>query len=160
MKLYIRQKVFSWRDSFEIKDETGTNKYYAQSEFLSLGHKLHVTDYSGQEVIYIQQKLLTFLPKFNVFIQGREYGYLTKDITFFKQSYSLPNVGIEVEGDFFAHEYVVRQNGRMIMQLSKEWLTWGDTYVLDIPDEDNELIGLAIMLAIDCERCSAERSNR
>lgn len=159
MKLYIKQKVFSWRDSFVIKDEWYEDKYHAQGEFLSLGHKLHVNDMSGREVIYIQQKLLTFMPKFNIFVKGREYGTLAKNITFFKQSYSIPGTDIEIEGDFWSHEYTVRQNGRKIMELSKEWLTWGDSYVLDIPNPEDELLGLAIMLAIDCEQCTSGNSN-
>ena len=31
MKLYIKQKVFSWGDKFTVKDETGRDKYFVQS---------------------------------------------------------------------------------------------------------------------------------
>lgn len=154
MKLYIKQRVFSWTDSFVIKDEYGNDKYYGDCEFLSLGHKLHVRDCRGQEVIYIQQKLLTFMPKFDIFIEGREVGQLVKELTFFRDVYSVPSIGIEVRGDFFDHDYEVQQYGRTIMTLSKEWFTWGDSYVLDIPSPADELLGLAIMLAIDCAQCN------
>ncbi len=159
MKLYIKQRVFSWTDSFIIKDEAGNDKYYGRCEFLSLGHKLHVEDCYGQEVIYIEQKLLTFMPKFNIFIRGREVGQLVKELTFFKQVYTVPNAGIEVRGDFFAHDYNVLQYGSSIMTLNKEWFTWGDSYVLDIPDPADELMGLAIMLAIDCAQCNANNNS-
>lgn len=50
--------------------------------------------------LYIEQKLLTFMPKFNIFIRG-----------------------IEVRGGFFAHDYNVLQYGSSIMTLNKEWFT-------------------------------------
>ena len=43
MKLYIKQKVFSWVDRFTVFDETGADKYYVEGEFFSWGKKLHVT---------------------------------------------------------------------------------------------------------------------
>ena len=29
MKLYIKEKVFSWGDKFHVKDENGPDRYYA-----------------------------------------------------------------------------------------------------------------------------------
>ena len=40
MKLLIRQRVFSWTDSYDVYDENGNAKYFVKAEFLSLGHRL------------------------------------------------------------------------------------------------------------------------
>ena len=32
MKLYMKQKVFSWADRFTIKDEYGADKYYVEGQ--------------------------------------------------------------------------------------------------------------------------------
>ncbi len=37
MKLYIRQKVFSWVDQFTVKDELEEDKYFVNGEFFSWG---------------------------------------------------------------------------------------------------------------------------
>ena len=50
MKLLIKQRVFSWTDTFDIYDEEGNAKYFVKGEFLSLGHKLHVYNSKGEEV--------------------------------------------------------------------------------------------------------------
>ena len=42
MKLYIKQKVFSIKDKFTIKDEEGNDKYFVEGKILSLGKKFHV----------------------------------------------------------------------------------------------------------------------
>ena len=44
MKLYIKQKVFSWGDKFTVKDEAGRDRYYVEGEVFTFGRKLHVYD--------------------------------------------------------------------------------------------------------------------
>jgi uncharacterized protein YxjI len=39
--------------------------------------------------------------------------------------------------------------GHVVVTIKKEWLTWGDTYVLDINDARDEINALAVVLAID-----------
>ena len=44
MQLLIKQRVFSWSDTYDIYDEQGNQKYFVKNEFISLGHRLHVYD--------------------------------------------------------------------------------------------------------------------
>lgn len=37
MKLYIKEKVFTWGDKFTVKDEFGKDKYIVEGEILTLG---------------------------------------------------------------------------------------------------------------------------
>ena len=67
MKLYIKEKVFSWGDKFFVKDALGEDKYVVQGEVFSLGKKLHIYDMLGREVAFIKQELLTWLPCFSVY---------------------------------------------------------------------------------------------
>jgi uncharacterized protein YxjI len=34
--------------------------------------------------------------------------------------------------------------------ISKEWMTWGDSYELNISDPRDEIVALAVVLTIDC----------
>ena len=72
MKLYIKQKVFSWVDRFTVFDETGADKYHVEGEFFSWGKKLYVTDLTGHETAFIQQKVFSMMPRFFVYIDGVE----------------------------------------------------------------------------------------
>ena len=47
MKLYIKEKVFSWGDKFTVKDAYGEDKYIVEGEVFSWGKKLHVYDRTG-----------------------------------------------------------------------------------------------------------------
>ena len=51
MKLCIRQRVFSWGDSYDVFDEYGNVRYVVKPQWFSLGHQLHVYEkVSGREV--------------------------------------------------------------------------------------------------------------
>ena len=150
MKLYIRQKVFSWVDQFTVKDENGFDKYFVEGEFFSWGKKLHVSDSSNNEVAFIQQKVFSFLPKFFVFINGLQIAEIVKEFTFLHPKYSIDGLGWEINGSFMAHDYEIQQQGHTIVTIHKEWMTWGDCYELDIANEEDEIVALSVVLAIDC----------
>ena len=149
MKLYIKQKVFSWGDKFAIKDESGQDIFFAKGEVFSFGKKLHIYDFFGIEVAFIHQKVFSFLPKFFIEINGQSFE-LVKEFTFLKPRYSIRNLGWEIDGDFFGHEYSVTQHGGTVMRMSKEWFTWGDSYVIDISEPRDAILCLCIALGIDC----------
>ena len=157
MKLYMKEKVFSWNERFTIKDENGWDKYFVEGEFLSLGKKLHLLNINGEEVAFIQQRLLTLMPRFSVSVAGREIAEIRKEFTFFFQRYIIDGLGWEVDGSVWEHRYEIRKNGRLIVRIDKEWFTWGDSYVLEIADPADEILALAVVLTIDCV---AEAGNR
>ncbi|MDE6470055.1 MAG: LURP-one-related family protein [Eubacterium sp.] len=149
MKLYMKQKVFSFKDKFTIKDEQGNDKYYIEGEFLSLGKKLHIYDMNHNEVAFVRQKILAFMPKFTVEVNGSEVAEIVKRVTFFTPKYYVDGLGWNVEGDFFAHNYIITSGDRAIVSIHKAWMSWGDTFELDIADDRDEVTALAVVLAID-----------
>ncbi len=158
MKLYMKQKVFSWRDRFYIKDENGTDRYYVEGELFSWGKKLHVYDMKGAEVAFIQQKVFSFLPKFYVYIDGEMIAEIVKELTFFKPRYSIMGLDWDVFGDFWSHEYEILERNSPVVAVSKEWFTWGDSYVIDIEKDKNEVHVLAVVLAIDAVMAAQSNS--
>ena len=158
MKLYIKQKVFSWKDKFFVKDEYGQDKYYVEGELFSWGRKLHVYDMNQREVVFIAQKVMTFLPEYHVSQEGLEVAVVKQKFTWFRPKYEIQGPNWTVEGSFWQHEYTVSdQGGSIQVSISKELMSWGDSYELDIAEEKNELLALSVVLAIDC--AVAQNSN-
>lgn len=157
MGLYIRQRIFSWTDSYDVYDETGEARYEVRAEFFSLGHQIHVYDKrTGQEVGSIHEKLLRFLPTFEIVIGGRLQGTVRKELTFLRPRYQVDYRGWAVEGDLLGWDYRVTQGGRVVMAISKELLSWSDTYVLRYDNPTDEMPGLLLVLAIDAANCSRD----
>jgi uncharacterized protein YxjI len=159
MKLYIKQKLFSWGDKFTVKDAGGTDRYFVEGEVFSFGKKLHIYDTAHTERAYIKQELLTWMPKYSVYINGDQIAQVKREFTFFRPKYTIIGPNWEAEGDFFAHEYQVTHSGRVVATISKEWMTWGDSYELDIADGVNEITALAVVLAIDAVIESNQNNN-
>ena len=156
MKLYIKQKVFSFKDKFNIFDEYGDVKYTAEGELFSFSKKLHIKDTSDREVIFIRQKITSILPKYEVSVKGSDTFEIVKNFRIFKHEYSINELDIKIYGDFIAHNYTVERNGSVIATLSKELFTWGDSYAIDIINPVDELTVLAVILVVDCCMESAQ----
>ena len=159
MKLYMKQKIFSWSDTFTVKDAAGEDRYFIEGEVFSFGKKLHVYDRSGREVAFIHQKLWSFLPRYMVAVNGIDVAEIVKEFTFLRPKYSILGPGWDVSGSFWEHDYEVMENGRPIVTIRKAWMTWGDTYELDIADPGNEVMALAVVLAIDCVLDAQQNAN-
>ncbi len=154
MRLYIKQKVFSWRDRFTVKDESGCDRYFVEGELFTFGKKLHVYDDAGREAAFIREKVFSFLPRYFVYAGGAQVAEIVKRFSLICPHYSVEGLGWEVDGDFWAHNYDITANGRPVVAIHKQWMTWGDCYELEIADDADELIALAVVLAIDCVMAS------
>ena len=155
MKLYIRQKVFSWTDRFTVRDGDGRDRYTVEGELFSWGKKLHVLDASGREAAFIREKVWSFLPRYYVSVGGREIAEIVREGSFFRPRYHLEGLPWVIDGSFWEHDYEIRENGRLIVTIHKEWMTWGDCYELDIADARDEIPALAVVLTIDCVMAAA-----
>lgn len=154
MRLCIKQRVFSWTDSYDVYDENGVARYFVQAEFLTLGHQIHVYEkQTGREVGSIHQRLLTFLPTFDIIVDGQSQGCVSKQFSLFTPRYEVDFRGWDVEGDLLGWDYSVYQGSLEIMNISKQWLSWGDTYTLQYSNPAHEMPGLLLVLAIDAANC-------
>ena len=149
MRLYMNEKVFSWKDKFSIKTETGEDRYFVEGKVISIGKKLRVYDAEGNELAFVNQKLVSLMPKFTVEINDQEVAVIKKKVTFLKPKYIIEGPGWEVKGDFLSHDYEIVENGRTIVAIHKKWMSWGDAFELDIEDESQEVLAVAVVLAID-----------
>ena len=155
MKLLFRQRFFSWFDSYDIYDEAGRTVYTVEGK-LSWGHRLEIYGPAGDHLGTVKEEVLTFLPRFALYI-GEEYlGCIRKEFTFFRPRFQLDCSGWQVEGNFLEWDYtVVDRAGGLVMQASKELFHWTNTYTLDIVRPEDALLCLMIVLAIDAAKCSA-----
>ncbi len=158
MKLYIRQKMFTLKDRFTVKDQDQQDIFTVEGKFLSIGKKLTVFDPSGAQVIYLEQKVFSFLPKVDVYFDGQLVFTIKKKLTFLRQSYVLEGDTWTVEGDFWAHQYQVLDGPDVIARISKAFISWGDYYEVDIKSDQDVRKVLAIVLAIDIAMAAAQKT--
>lgn len=150
MKLYIKQHVFTFGASFAVLDEAGQEVYQVEGEIFTLGRRLHVYDRCEREVLYLRQELMTFMRSYQVIINDREVANIQQDFALFHHRFYVEGPDWEVEGEFLSHEYAITGGGRTVATISKEWMSWGDSYELNVADPADALLALTVVLAIDC----------
>ena len=154
MELYIKQRVFSWGDAYDVFDEWGNARYYVKADIFSIGHQIRVFEKNtDREVGSIHQHFFAFTPGFDIVMEGRTVGVIKKRFTFFTPTYDVDFRGWTCEGDVFGWDYQVMQGSAQVMSISKQWLSWGDTYVMEYADPACELPGLLLVIAIDAANC-------
>ena len=154
MKLLFKQRFFSWFDSYDIYDESGNTVYVVKGQ-LSWGHCLKIFDRYGSEIGTVKERVLTLLPKFEIYEKNNYIGCISKEFTVIKQKYNIDFNGWHIDGSFMEWDYtIVDSHGNKIAEISKELLRMTDTYVLDISKPEDALYVLMFVLAIDAEKCS------
>ena len=154
MKLLFKQRMFSWFDSYDIYDEAGNTVFVVKGR-LAWGHCLKIFDAQGRETGTVKERILTFLPKFEMYLEGRYIGCIRKAFTFFLPKFNINCKGWCIDGDLFEWNYrIVNSTGRPVAKISKKLWNWTDTYVIDVHDPQDALCALMLVLAIDAEKCS------
>ena len=153
MRLHFKQRFFSWFDSYDIYDENGNTVYTVQGQF-AWGHCLKIFDHWGRELGMVKERVLTFLPQFELYLGDSCIGCIRKEFSFFKPQFTIDMNGWRAEGDLFEWDYRIVDSGNLIVaNVSKEPFNWTDTYTMDIVNPADALTVLMLVLAIDAEKC-------
>lgn len=155
MQLLIKQRIFSWTDTYDVYDSDMNSKYFVKGDFFSLGHRIRIFDKNtGEELGNVAQRLLALLPTFDIIIDGQIVGTVRRKFTVFTEDYQVDYRNWDVAGNFLGWNYRVTEGSRDVMTIAKEWLAWGDTYTLSYDNPADELPGLLLVVAIDAANCT------
>ena len=151
MKLYLKQRVFSLTDKYDIYDYNGKPYFHVCSEFLSLTAKMHLCDLAGNELFLIRRHFTFLLAKYEIFCGERLYAEIQQQMSWLKPRLAVKSVygDFEIQGDFWNMHYTLFCNGSAIGAVDKKWLSWGDSYELDISDQMDPGFFCALVIAID-----------
>src|SRR3954471_9179303 len=118
MRFIMRQKLLSLADSFTIKDENERDVYFVKGKLFTFGNKLSFQDTAGNELVYIDQRLLNWGPTYEL-RRGADLvaGVKRQLVVFIHRRFTVDVPGpddLEAEGDFLDHEYSFTRGDRVI----------------------------------------------
>ncbi|HHT21371.1 MAG TPA: hypothetical protein GXZ74_08035 [Tissierellia bacterium] len=154
MKLYIKQKVFSFADRFSVYDASGNPKYWAEGALFTWAKRLHVSDEAGEEVITIKQEIWNWLPTYAVYYKGRQFAIIRGKLSL-KPRFEIEGPGWLVEGNLLGLDYTISSGEELIASIQKSWMSWGDSYEVEIYNEIDEIPVLAVVLGIDAANANS-----
>lgn len=148
MIFYLKEEFMSF-DHFDIWNEADEIVYSADREFFNFGRKLVLLDAAGNEAATVQHLPFSFPCTYALRIGTREYA-LTRNFALFSRSYSIDELGWQVEGDFMGLDYEITAQGARVAVIERAWPNFSDSYRLEVTQDRDALLALCTVIAIDC----------
>lgn len=149
----IRERFFRLGEDSDITDEQGRPVLHVDGKVLSLRNRLVLRDPEGREVAEVQRKLVAMRPTYEISIAGRRAAEVRKRMfTPFGDRFIIDVPGpddLEMTGDLLDHEFIIRRGDQTVATVSKRWFSVRDTYAVDIAADQDDLLLLASVLALD-----------
>jgi uncharacterized protein YxjI len=150
----IRQKMFSIGDDFWIENQNGERAFRVDGKALRLRKTLFFEDLQGNRLAKIQERLLPIKETMVVEDgEGNQLAVIKKGLIAPLGDHWSVNVrgapDLDVQGNILDHEYSISERRRKIAEVSKAWFSLTDTYGVEIDDDQNDVLVLAIAIAID-----------
>ena len=150
----IHQKLISIGDDFWIENEEGQKVFKVDGKVLRIRKTLVFEDMKGKKLAQIQERLMVI--KDTMVIEDAD----GKDMAVIKKALIAPlrdrwdvNVkdgpDLDVQGNIFDHEYSIKQGRNKVAEVSKKWFSITDTYGVEIVPGQNDILILAVAIAID-----------
>jgi len=161
MKFYIKQKVFTFKDKFTILDEQQNIQYQIKGKFMSLRNKLELNNNKNEVILRSNRKVLSLLPRYYIYDSKNQATAMVKKLFALRPKFDLRILSKDyhVDGNFFGHSFgIYDDKNNFVASISKRLISWGDTYEIDIADEQNVEILLFMVIIID--QVVHERKNR
>jgi len=153
MRYVMRQKLLSLADNFTIKNEREQDVFLVKGKVFSFGDKLSFQDLAGNELVFIDQRLLNWSPTYELWKGGELLAVVKRELfSFIHHRFTVDVPGpndLEAEGDFLDHEYTISRGGSVVATVSKRWFSWADTYGIEIADGEDDVLGLATAVVVD-----------
>lgn len=148
----IREKFWALGSDFNILDAQQQPVFQVDGAAFSWGDKLSLQDMQGNELAFISQRLLTLMPKYDIYRNGKLFAEVKKEFTWFHKQFALDVPGpndYTIEGSFWDHEYVFRMGGRNVAVVTRRLFSLTHTYSVEIMDGEDAVSILATCIVID-----------
>jgi uncharacterized protein YxjI len=150
----IRQKLVSIGDDFWIENQDGQRVFKVDGKALRLRKTLIFEDVNGNKLAQIQERWLPIKETMAIDdANGNQMATVKKAlIAPLRDRWSVNVKGgpdLDVQGNILDHEYSIKQGWNKVAEVSKKWISLTDTYMVEIDDGQNDVLILAIAVAID-----------
>jgi uncharacterized protein YxjI len=157
---YVMSNKWALTEHFVITDDSGDSRFDVRGN-LGLTQRLTFRDQSGREVAEIRKHLTTTAHDISI---GGQHVAEVRHTGFFGEHYEIDSSfgQLTAKGTFTGWDYRISQGGQVIATISREF-AFREKFLVDTADGGNDILILAIVLAIDSihdERRERERNDR
>ena len=151
MKLIMSQAILSVNHKVNMEGEDGKTAYTVKTGPLSLRDKTVIETAKGSEVATITKKLISkHEVHFIELAHGKTLRLSDKAIDVGLEDFVIDGNDWSVKGKLADHEYKIRnKEGKTAAEIHKKLLSVRDKYIIEIQDEKNADMIVAIVIAME-----------
>ena len=148
----MREKMIAIGDDYWIENESGAKAFKVNGKALRIRDTWKLEDANGNTAAEIQEKKLSVRDKIKIDLAGGRSATVKKAMVGIRDRFHIEvddGPDMKAHGNILDHEYEIERDGDKIAEVSKKWFRVRDTYGVDIYDETETVLLLAITVAID-----------
>jgi uncharacterized protein YxjI len=160
----LHQALFSFSGDAWIEDATGNRVFEIDGKAFALGRTLDLLDRNGTLLYTLHQRVLSFRPTFEISRNGATVATLQKALLAIlgdRFTITLADGSeLEARGNVLDHEFTISRGDAVLATASRAWFSMHDTYGVQVADEFDDPLALAIVIAIEQLESEEDRADR
>jgi uncharacterized protein YxjI len=150
----MRQNLVSIGDDYWIENRRGERVFKVDGKALRIRQTLIFEDRAGRELCKIQERVLRVKDSMEIEdASGSQMAMIKKALIAPLRERWVVNVAggpdLQVQGNILDHEYSIGEGRDKVAEVSKKWFRLADTYGVQIEPGQNDVLLLAVSVAID-----------
>jgi uncharacterized protein YxjI len=150
----MREDLISIGDDFWIENKNGQRVFRVDGKVLRIKKTYVFLDMDGKPLCRIKERLLTIKDTMEIEdADGKELAVVRKAlISPLRDRWTVKvrnGPDFDVQGNILDHEYTIKRGRDNIAKVSKKWFRLNDTYGVEIAAGQNDILILAVAVAMD-----------
>jgi uncharacterized protein YxjI len=150
----MREKLLSIGDDSWIENAAGEHVFKVNGKALRVRRTLIFEDLDGNELCKIQERKLRVKDSMEIEGPGGDRLAMVKKamITPLRARFDVKvedGPDLRVQGNIVDHEYEIEAGGTKVAEISKRWFRVRDTYGIEIAPGQDDVVVLAVAVAVD-----------
>ena len=164
MRYAVQEKLFSIGDDFWITDEQGGKAFLVDGKALRLRQTLEIQDPDGRVLVTVRKKLIALHETMEIEQDGAVVATLRKALISPLHHRSTVDLAdgsqLEAVGNILDKEFEITAGGQVLARISRAWFRIRDTYGVDVAPGQDDVLFLAIAVALDRIHHDEEQRDR
>jgi uncharacterized protein YxjI len=164
MRYAVQEKLFSIGDDFWITDERGGKAFLVDGKVLRLRQTLEIQDPDGRVLVSVRKKLVSMHETMEIEQDGAVVATVRKALISPLHHRSTVQLAdgsqLEATGNILDKEFEITAGSQVLARISRAWFRIRDTYGVDVAPGQDDVLFLAIAVALDRIHYDDEQRDR
>ena len=152
-RFLLRARGVSIGTDYWVEDEQGDRAFLVDGKAARVRDTWVINDAEGREVATVREKKLSIRDAVKIHFEGREATVRRSRLgigeRFHVEIDGERGGDLKVKGDFIGHDFEIERDGHRIAEVSKKWFRVRDTFGVEVADDADTVLVLAVVVAVD-----------